>query len=82
MSFADVAEQLNPAVVSIDATTRGSRRPRPLSSLPIPDGPEIFGRPRERDPSEPRRGAGTGFVIDARMNSAAAASCGPPISPS
>lgn len=65
-SFADVAEALNPAVVSIDATTRGSRRFRPLPSLPVPDSPDLFGRPRERerDPGEPRRGAGTGFVFD------------------
>jgi len=63
-SFADVAEQLNPAVVNIDATTRGSARSRRFGGLPVPDGPELFDRPGGRDPQGPRRGAGTGFVID------------------
>ena len=63
-SFADVAEQLNPAVVNIDATTRGSARSRRFGGLPVPDGPELFERPGGRDPQGPRRGAGTGFVID------------------
>jgi serine protease Do len=64
-SFADVAERLNPAVVNIDATTRGSARFRRFGGLPVPDGPELFDRPGGRDPQGPRRGAGTGFVIDA-----------------
>jgi serine protease Do len=63
-SFADVAERLNPAVVNIDATTRGSLRSRRFGGLPVPDGPELFDRPGGRDPQGPRRGAGTGFVID------------------
>jgi serine protease Do len=63
-SFADVAERLNPAVVNIDATTRGSTRSRRFGGLPVPDGPELFERPGGRDPQGPRRGAGTGFVID------------------
>ena len=60
-SFADVAERLNPTVVNIDATARGvaPRRRRPS---PFPNGPDIFERPR--DPEGPRRGAGTGFIID------------------
>src|SRR4026208_1106283 len=33
-SFADVAERLNPAVVNIDATTRGSARMRRFGGLP------------------------------------------------
>jgi serine protease Do len=64
ISFADVAERLNPAVVSIDATSRGESRSR-RGPLLIPDAPEMFDRPRERDPDGPRRGAGTGFIIDA-----------------
>ena len=64
VSFADVAERLNPAVVNIDATTRGSARSRRFGGLPVPDGPELFDRPGERDPQGPRRGAGTGFIID------------------
>ena len=63
-SFADVAERLNPAVVNIDATVRGAARQR-RRSAPLPDSPELFERqqpPSERD--GPRRGAGTGFLID------------------
>jgi serine protease Do len=65
VSFADIAERLNPAVVNIDATSRaGSRLGRPRT-LPLPDGPELFERtPLERDRQTPRRGAGTGFIID------------------
>jgi len=63
-SFADVAERLNPAVVNIDATTRGTPRSRRFGGLPVPDGPELFDRPGDRDPQGPRRGAGTGFIID------------------
>lgn len=64
VNFADVVERINPAVVNIDATSRGqvtpetSRRRR----LPIPEPPELFDSPR-RD--APRRGAGSGFIIDA-----------------
>jgi serine protease Do len=64
-SFADVAERLNPAVVNIDATVRGSTRPRRRAPL-LPDSPDMFERQQpqgERD--TPRRGAGTGFLIDA-----------------
>jgi len=65
VSFADVAERLNPAVVNIDATSRGTRSRR-FGGLPVPDGPELFDRPGgDRDPQGPRRGAGTGFIIDA-----------------
>jgi serine protease Do len=63
-SFADVAERLNPGVVIIDATVRGVPRPR-RRAVPLPDSPELFERqqpPSERD--GPRRGAGTGFLID------------------
>jgi serine protease Do len=66
VNFADVVERLNPAVVNIDTTTRGSDRRR-KSRTPSPgdpfDAPFDFGTPRERD--APRRGAGSGFIIDA-----------------
>src|SRR5262245_44090930 len=64
VSFADVAERLNPAVVNIDATSRGetSTRRRVLPSLP--DSPDLFDAPPGRDRDVPRRGAGTGFIID------------------
>jgi serine protease Do len=69
VNFADVVERLNPAVVNIDTTTRGSgKRPRVRGARPSDppdqfDGPFDFGTPRERD--TPRRGAGSGFIIDA-----------------
>ncbi len=68
VSFAEVVERINPAVVNIDATARGrdtrGRRGRTGSDLPgAPlDAPE-FG-PRNRG-DMPRRGAGSGFIIDA-----------------
>ena len=69
VNFADVVERLNPAVVNIDTTARGngSRRrrggARPSDPSDQFDGPFDFGTPRERD--SPRRGAGSGFIIDA-----------------
>ena len=63
-SFADIAEQLNPAVVNIDATTRDGSRTRRRLDMVLPDSPDGFGRPSERDREGPRRGAGTGFIID------------------
>jgi serine protease Do len=62
-SFADIAERLNPAVVNIDATSRGEARLRRTGVLP--DEPDSFERPLPRDRDGPRRGAGTGFIIDA-----------------
>src|SRR5688500_10317460 len=64
-SFADVAERLNPAVVNIDATFRGSGRPRRRLPAPLPDSPEPFDRQPGGDRDAPRRGTGTGFLIDA-----------------
>jgi serine protease Do len=64
-SFADVAEQLNPAVVNIDATSRATTRPRARAGgPPLPDSPDLFGRAPERERPGPRRGTGTGFIID------------------
>jgi serine protease Do len=66
VSFADIAERLNPAVVNIDATSRGDGRPRRRTGGALPDLPDPFDRqqaPPDRD--GPRRGAGTGFIIDA-----------------
>lgn len=62
-SFADVAERLNPAVVSIDATLPATERPRrgpARSDLSDPDA--LAPGPRDRT----RRGAGAGFLIDAQ----------------
>src|SRR5262245_14419590 len=66
VNFADVAARLNPAVVNIDASSRSRRSGRlstPPPNSPIP--PEVPTDPfdnRRRD--LPRRGAGTGFIID------------------
>jgi serine protease Do len=70
VNFADAVERINRSVVNIDATSRVGearrRRPRP----PVPEPPDLFnepfdfGTPRyDRDPM--RRGAGSGFIIDA-----------------
>ena len=56
-SFADVAARANPAVVSIDAASRVRRRGG--APLPTDDAP------RFRRPERPRRGTGTGFLVDA-----------------
>ena len=69
VNFADVVERINPAVVNIDATTRGTDAARRKRIRPdLPDVPEPFngapGTPRN-DRDTPRRGAGTGFIIDA-----------------
>jgi serine protease Do len=63
VNFADIAERLNPVVVNIDASARG-RRTRPPGE--IPRRPEIFEDPsdRRRNGDSPRRGTGTGFIID------------------
>src|SRR6185436_6098528 len=70
VNFADVVERINPAVVNVEATTRPSanntrrRRPRP----DLPEVPDPFnglpGNPRG-DRDSPRRGSGSGFIIDA-----------------
>jgi serine protease Do len=65
VSFADVAERINPAVVNIDASSReqGAR------ASTAPSGRDLFDDPQEFDRSPggreaPRRGAGSGFIID------------------
>jgi serine protease Do len=58
VNFADVAERLNPAVVNIDASGRAARR---RSSRRV--DPEL--RPDRFGGDAPRRGAGSGFLIDA-----------------
>ena len=63
INFADVAAKMNPAVVNIDATARGRRARRLIQEGAQRDGdPFDLGR-RGNDP--PRRGTGTGFLIDA-----------------
>jgi serine protease Do len=66
-SFADIAERINPAVVNIDATSRGRWLPEGHPPVPEPDDEnEPFDREfRPDDGDFPRRGTGSGFVIDA-----------------
>jgi serine protease Do len=66
VNFADVAERLNPAVVNIDASTRSRRANRTGDARP-PARPDLLDDPfenRRRGGDVPRRGAGTGFIID------------------
>jgi len=64
VSFADIAGRLNPSVVNIDATARASTRSRSRYGSLLPESPDLFGRPPERERQGPRRGAGTGFIIE------------------
>jgi serine protease Do len=76
VNFADVAERLNPAVVNIDASSRPRRgssgggsnnggRPGVDGRPPRPDAPDDPFEFRRRGET-PKRGAGTGFIIDER----------------
>jgi serine protease Do len=66
VNFADVAERLNPAVVNIDATSRRRARNTAPNIGRTPSRPELFDDPfdNRRQRETPRRGAGTGFLID------------------
>jgi serine protease Do len=64
-SFADIAAQLNPAVVTIDASARGSRYRRLGATAPPEPSQDPLGRGNDRERDGPRRGAGTGFLVDA-----------------
>jgi serine protease Do len=68
VNFADVAERINPAVVNIDASSRSRRQNRiPSGSGVTPPRPDALDDPfefRRRGGDAPRRGAGTGFIID------------------
>jgi serine protease Do len=63
VNFADVAERLNPAVVNIDASSRSRRSGRPTTN-PVPDRLDDQPFDNRRRGETPRRGAGTGFLID------------------
>ncbi len=66
VNFADIAARLNPAVVNIDASAR-SRRALRLTTEGGRPGPaeDPFDLGRQRGGDLPRRGTGTGFLIDA-----------------
>src|SRR5436190_10972857 len=63
INFADIAARLNPAVVNIDATARG-RQARRLIEDGARRGPDDPLDPGRRATDAPRRGTGTGFLID------------------
>ena len=67
VNFADVAERLNPAVVNIDASSRSRRSGRqaaPPNARPSPSRSPRGSLRNRRRGETPRRGAGTGFIID------------------
>jgi serine protease Do len=63
-SFADVAARVNPAVVNIDASSRGGGRQRRRSGPSFPSPRDPIGPTPDRERDGPRRGTGTGFIID------------------
>lgn len=69
VNFADVVEHVNPAVVNIEATARGREGRRRRGRTGAPDPPDLFDGPfnfsQHPDRDGPRRGTGTGFIIDA-----------------
>jgi serine protease Do len=67
INFADIAARLNPAVVNIDATARGRRTGRLMEDGGRRRPDEPFDQNR-RGADLPRRGTGTGFLIDADGN--------------
>jgi serine protease Do len=64
INFADIAARLNPAVVNIDATAR-ARRARRLMEEGGRRGGTVDPFDLGRRGDAPRRGTGTGFLIDA-----------------
>jgi serine protease Do len=60
-SFADLAARVNPAVVSVSASSVGEEA-NPRQGNRDTDDP-LF-RPPDRERRGPRRGAGTGFIVD------------------
>jgi len=67
VNFADVVERINPAVVNIEATTRAADPPRQRSRSEVPPPPDLFNDPQGYGAPRgetPRRGTGTGFIID------------------
>ena len=64
VNFADVVELINPAVVNIDATARG-RETRRRGRIRIDPSDPFDGADGGGRGDTPRRGAGSGFIIDA-----------------
>ena len=65
VNFADVIGRVNAAVVNIDSTSRGGGHKLPSWHPPFdPFGGPDNGGPHDRQKDPPRRGAGSGFIID------------------
>lgn len=65
INFADIAARLNPAVVNIDASARSRRARNLVQEGARPGNGDPFEPGRQRGLDTPRRGTGTGFLIDA-----------------
>jgi serine protease Do len=69
VNFADIAERINPAIVNIDATSRG-REIAPGVRRRSPGDRDLFEEPLDPNPrgerDTPRKGAGSGFIIDSQ----------------
>ncbi len=64
--FADVAERVTPAVVSIQVEKDAPRRTQARRPSNVPPGmEEFFNQFQGRRPQEPQEGSGTGFLISA-----------------
>jgi serine protease Do len=65
-NFADVVARINPAVVNIDATSTRGLDARTRRNRAVPEAPPEVPGPRPRPELDgPRRGEGSGFIIDA-----------------
>jgi serine protease Do len=62
-NFADVVERVNPAVVNVDATSLDVEPARRRSRSSWPG--DLFGDRQNTPVETPRRGTGSGFIIDA-----------------
>jgi serine protease Do len=60
VNFADVAERINPAVVNIDAASKG--RTARESTRPYQRNPDD--QTDGREPDSPHQGSGSGFIVD------------------
>jgi serine protease Do len=70
VDFADVAQQINPSVVNVEAASRHRRRGSARHDhdggpqLDLPDG-HPMDHPPQGDPDAPQEGSGSGFIIEA-----------------
>jgi serine protease Do len=70
IDFADVAQDINPAVVNVEATSRRRRAPALLRDREMLDPQDLpqghpLDHPPQLDPGDPQAGSGSGFIIEA-----------------